>query len=235
MVQDDDGQSARVARIVAALAMDAQDPPSSLCRASARVAAVSGGGVALVLHGRVLGTVCVSDPVAEAVEEVQSALGEGPCIDAFRTRVPVLVPDLAGPEGGRWPGFRDGALTAGIGAVFGFPILVGPVCIGAINLYNEAPGTLSGEQIADATVVAQVAGRTILGWQSVAGMGSLAWQLEHVPAHRAAVHQATGMVSVQADVPVEDAVILLRAYGFAHARPIHDVANDVVEGQLRFD
>jgi hypothetical protein len=225
----------RVAFVVAALAVGERDPQHSLCSASAEVVKVDGAGVVLVLRGHALGTVCASDPVTEAVEEVQFTLGEGPCVDAFQTREPVLVPDLAGPGGVRWPGFRDGALAEGIQAVFGFPILVGPICIGALNLYNYRSGALTDEQLADAVVVAHVAGRTVLSWQSVAGQGSLAWQLEHVPAYRAVVHQATGMVSVQASVTVEDAVILLRAYAFSTDHPISGVAEDVVNGRLRFD
>ena len=225
----------RLERVVAAIAVGERDPQLSLCSASARVAEVSGAGVVLILRGRALGTVCSSDRVTEAVEDVQFTLGEGPCVDAFNSRAPVLVPDLAGPGGSRWPGFRAGALAEGILAVFGFPMMVGAVCIGALNLYNDRSGVLTDEQLADALAIAQVAGRTVLGWQSVAGEGSLAWQLEHVPAHRAVVHQATGKVSVQAGVTVEDAVILLRAYSFAEDRPISAVATEVVGGQLRFD
>jgi hypothetical protein len=134
----------------------------------------------------------------------------------------------------RWPGFREGALAAGIRAAFGFPILVGPVCIGALNLYQVRSGGLSDEQVSDAEVLAHVAGRIVMGWQSVAGEGSLARQLEHLPANRAVLHQATGMVSVQASVSVDDAITLLRAYAFATNRPVHDVATDVVQRHLRF-
>jgi hypothetical protein len=225
----------RLAFVGAALSVGGQDPHQSLCAASAGVVDVDGAGVVLILRGQALGTVCTSGPVAEAVEDVQFTLGEGPCVDAFNSREPVLVPDLADVDGGRWPGFRDGAMAEGILAVFGFPLIVGPVCIGALNLYNQRSGNLTDEQVADAAVVAHLAGRTVLGWQSVAGKGSLAWQLEHVPAYRAAVHQASGMVSVQAAVTVEDAVLLLRAYAFAENRPISAVAEDVVDRQLRFD
>jgi hypothetical protein len=173
--------------------------------------------------------------VAETVEEIQYTLGEGPCVDAFGTRQPVLVPDLGAEEIVRWPGFREGALAAGIRAVFGFPILIGPVCIGAVNLYHDRSGPLTDEQLADATVVAHVAGRTVLDWQSVAGEGSLARQLEHLPTNRAVVHQATGMISVQAAVTIDDAVALLRAYAFATNRPVSDVASDVVGSVIRFN
>ena len=225
----------RVGRVVAALADGEHDPQQSLCAASARVVGVSHAGVLLMLRGRALGTVCVSDAVAKAVEEAQYTSGEGPCVDAYRTQLPVFAPDLADPSVTQWAGFRHGALAAGVRAAFGFPIWVGTVCIGALDLYQDAAGGLTEEQCADALVVASVAGRTVLGWQSVAGSGSLAWQLEHVPADRAVVHQAAGMASVQASVSVEDAMLLLRAYAFAEDRPISAVATDVVTRRLCFD
>ena len=225
----------RLARVVAALATGEGDPRPKLCVAAAAVVDVSAAGVVLILRGRALGTVCVSDAVSETVEDLQYTLGQGPCVDAFHTRAPVLVPDLDGSDVQRWPEFREGAMAAGIRAVFGFPLLVGTVCIGALNLYHDQTGALTDDQFNDAVVVAHVASRAIMGWQSVAGPGSLPWQLEHADAHRAVVHQAAGVTSVQATVTVEDALLLLRAYAFAEDRSITAIAADVVDGTLRFD
>jgi hypothetical protein len=224
----------RVARVVAVLAVGERDPQHSLCAASAGLIDVKGAGVVLLSERRTLGNVCVSDPATQAVEELQYTLGEGPCIDAFHAKAPILVADLEHFDG-RWREFRRGALAAGMRAAFGFPLLVGASCIGALNLFHDRPGALSGEQYADALAVAHVAGRTVLAWQMVAGPGSLPWQLEQVPAHRAVIHQATGMVAVQAGVGVDDALVLLRAHAFAEGRAIGDVASDVVRGGLRFD
>ena len=224
----------RVAHALDALAGRVGESQQLLCISSADVARVDGAGVVLILHGQALGTVCSSAPFVERVEDVQYSLGEGPCVEAFATRAPVLIPDLASAEVNRWSGFREGALAVGVRAAFGFPILVGTVCIGALNLYQQRSGALSDDQFADALAVAHVAGRTVLDWQSVAGEGSLARQLEHLPANRAVVHQATGMISVQAAVTVDDALALLRAYAFSSNRPINQVGADVVAGDLRF-
>ncbi len=48
------------------------------------------------------------------------------------------------------------------------------------------------------------------------------------------VHQATGMVMVQAGVTIEEAFLLLRAHAFAVGLPVADIARDVVERRLRF-
>ena len=226
---------ARVVRMTVALAGAETDPQHELCVASASAIGVAGAGVILMSGGRALGNVCVSNSMTGIVEEVQYTLGEGPCVDAFRTKAPVLAPDLAHSDGNRWPAFRVGAESAGVRAVFGFPLLIESVCFGALNLYHDQAGALTDNQFANALAVAHVASRTVLGWQSVAGPGSLAWQLEHVPTHRAVVHQAAGMVSVQAAVAIPDAVVMLRAYAFAEDRPISEVATDIVSGALRLD
>jgi hypothetical protein len=223
-----------VARVEAEFDAAGIDPALSLCQASASVVRVAGAGIVLVSAGRTLGSVCFSNPMAEAVEDIQYTLGEGPCMDAFASKTPVLVPDLASPELTRWSGFREGALGAGVRAVFGFPLLVGPVCIGALNLYNHRAGALTTEQYADAVMVANVVTRRVLTWQSKAETGALAWQLEQVPSHRAVIHQATGMVSVQAAVSVGDGLDLLRAHAFAEGRPLGNVAADVVARRLAF-
>jgi hypothetical protein len=225
----------RVERMTIALAGAETDPQHALCVASARAVGVAGAGVILMSGGRALGSVCVSNSMTGIVEELQYTLGEGPCVDAFHTKAPVLAPDLAHSDGNRWPAFRVGAESAGVRAVFGFPLLIESVCFGALNLYHDRSGALSADQFADALAVAHVASRTVLGWQSVAGPGSLAWQLEHVPIHRAVVHQAAGMVSIQAAVAIPDAVVMLRAYAFAEDRPISEVATEIVAGDLRLD
>jgi AmiR/NasT family two-component response regulator len=49
------------------------------------------------------------------------------------------------------------------------------------------------------------------------------------------VHQATGMISVQLGVSLEEALARLRAHAFAASAALGDVAGDVVNRRLRFD
>ena len=53
-------------------------------------------------------------------------------------------------------------------------------------------------------------------------------------AYQLQVHQATGMVSVQAGVSIEDAFLMLRARAFSSDRLLAEVAHEVVERRLRF-
>lgn len=51
---------------------------------------------------------------------------------------------------------------------------------------------------------------------------------------RSVIHQATGMVTVQAAVMLAEALLLLRARAFSSGRTLQQVAHDVVTGILRF-
>ncbi|MGO9875802.1 MAG: GAF and ANTAR domain-containing protein [Acidimicrobiia bacterium] len=222
------------AQVVAARHEQDRDPASTLCVACVEVLGVAGAGLVLMSGGRSLDFIGVSDAVSEAVEQMEYTLGEGPCVSAFHTKVPVFDADLADERGAaaRWPEFRRGALAAGVRAAFGFPLLIEHVCIGALNLYHDQPGALSEDQVADAVVVARCASRSVMGWQADAPAGTVAWQLEAAPSHRVEVHQATGRISVQVGVSLDDALVLLRAYAFSHDRPIGDVAADIAAGRL---
>jgi hypothetical protein len=50
---------------------------------------------------------------------------------------------------------------------------------------------------------------------------------------RADVHRAAGMVMVQADIPIDQALTRLRAHAYAAGRPLPDVAQDIIERRLR--
>lgn len=51
--------------------------------------------------------------------------------------------------------------------------------------------------------------------------------------HQFQVHQTTGMVTVQAGVDLDQALLMLRARAFSSRRPLLDVARDIVERRLR--
>ena len=227
----------RRTRILARLAVD-QAPEwqtKHLCQLCAEVADVSGAGIMLMSGDVARGSVCSTNQVSATIEQLQYDLGEGPCVDAYHLDRPVLEPDLADPATSRWPAFTGPALEAGARAVFGFPLQVGAVRLGALNLYSDRPGPLDDEQHADALVMADVAAQTLLALQANAPPGGLAAELEAGADFQYVVHQASGMVSAQLKVSVGQALVRLRAYAFGNGRPLTEVARDVVERRLHFD
>lgn len=206
-----------------------------LCRVCADVTATDGAGIMLFHDGVSRGSLCTTDAISEVVEDLQFTLGEGPCIDACRDGRPILEPDLASPATSRWIAFGPPAIEAGVRAIFGFPIRVGAVGLGALNLYRDRAGPLTDEQHADALVVADIAAEIILLMQAEASPGELAAELEAGASFHYVVHQASGMVSVQLGVSVDHALVRLRAHAFRTGTPLIDVARSVVDRTVRFD
>jgi hypothetical protein len=227
----------RLARILAQLSsgLTVEPGPARLCEVCADVARMTGAGIMLMTGDVQQGSVCSSNDVSALIEELQFTLGEGPCVDAHRGDRPVLEPDLADPATTRWLAFSPPAVAAGARAVFGFPLQVGAVRLGALNLYRDHPGPLSDDQYADSLVLAGVAARAVLAMQAHASPGALAAELEDGANFRFVVHQASGMVAVQLGVSVGEALVRLRAYAFGNDRLLAEVAEAVVARKLRLD
>ncbi|HET9733477.1 MAG TPA: GAF and ANTAR domain-containing protein [Acidimicrobiales bacterium] len=225
----------RLLRILGLLAATGTGEGRRLCEVAAEVTGMSGAGVMLLADGRPQASVCTTDTVSALIEELQYTFGEGPCVDAHHSGTVVAEPDLeaAGPH--RWSAFSPPAVRAGARAVFGIPIRIGTVRLGALNLYRDRPGRLGDDQHADALVMADVTARALLASQAEAPAGRLPSELESDTDQWLVVHQAAGMVSIQLDVSVEDALVRLRAHAFGVDRPVTDIAREVVERRLRLD
>lgn len=206
-----------------------------LCEVCAEAITMTGAGIMLMSDELPRGSICSSNPTSALIEELQFTMGEGPCIDAYQQDRPILEPNLADPVVPRWMAFTPPAVEAGAHAVFGFPMQVGAVRLGALNLYRDRPGVLTDDQHADALVLAGVAAREVLAIQAEAPPGTLAAELEAGSNFHLVVHQATGMIAAQLDVSVAEAMIRLRAYAFANGRLLRDVADDVVARRVRFE
>jgi hypothetical protein len=201
----------------------------------AEVTEMTGAGIMLMAGDVPRGSVCTTNDVSALVEQLQYELGEGPCVDAHHQRRPVLEPDLAAPRTPRWLAFAGPAVDAGVRAVFGFPLQVGEIRLGALNLYRDRSGPLTDDQHADALVVADVAAQAVLVLQAGAPPGALAEALETGGDFHYVVHQASGMVAAQLEISVGQALIRLRAHAFGSGRALADVAAEVVGRRLRFD
>lgn len=237
----DDKPSDRVRVVLERLAVVMAAPGVSvgdgLCRTGLDLLDVAGTGLSIHGKGGALLSVGVAGPDMAAIHELERTLGEGPCVEAYVGGAPTAERDLSEPDPMRWPAFGREVLRTSARAAFGYPLQVGAVRIGALNLYDTSPGDLTDEQHRNALALADVSAQILLrGFDAgaaspldgVAGVADVARsQLE--------IFQATGMVSMQLGVSIDDALALLRARAFAEGRPIGELAADVTERRTRFD
>ena len=215
---------------------DEASRPERICRLCVEWLGITGAGIALVTNEGNRGVVFATDETSARIEELQFALGEGPCVDAVSNGGPLLIADLdltRGIDSDHWPVFRDGARKAGVRAVFAFPLRLGAITVGVLDLYRDAPGDLDDDQLSGALMAADVAALALLELD-ISSSAAFCDDDDARSTYRLEVHQATGMIQVQLDVTAEVALVMLRARAFALGQSVTDVALDVVAHRLRF-
>lgn len=208
-----------------------------LCHACVEVLEVDGAAISVVDGGATRGTFGSSGVLGRRLDELQFTLGEGPCLDAVRFDRPVLVPDLTGVGGRRWPAFTAAAVESGVHAVFALPVAVASAPVAALDLFRSVAGSLRDDVLDGGLHAAELAALPLLDlmtadvdWQTE-DEGGRGWE-ELASLERVEVYQATGMVMALLDVGPAEALARLRARAFADGVSASEIAWAVVERRL---
>lgn len=219
---------------------DGSSGADRLCAACVELLGVDGAAVSIVDHDASRGTFGSSGPKSRELDELQFTFGEGPCLDAVRTGGPVLVADLHNARAQRWPAFAEKALESGMRAVFALPVSIASLPMAALDLFRYETGPLSDDELMGGLLAAELAAVPVLDLLAEAGGaqrlvdGGDGWD-QLTLLDRPEVHQATGMLSVQLDVDVAQALVRLRAYAFAQGRTASEIASDIVNRRVAAD
>jgi hypothetical protein len=194
-----------------------------------------------------------SGGLSARLDDLQFTLGEGPSVEAAKDSTLLLVADVQQAPGPRWSAFTPGALQLGVRSVYAFPLRLGAISVGAMTGYRREPGPLTDDclnaalALCDALTLFLLSGVSTAeregGPPGVAGGAGDARAAPHENGkgeseqpsglHRAVVHQASGMLSVDLRVDLATALDRLRAYAFAHDRSIVAVSRDIVARRLQ--
>ncbi len=200
-----------------------------LCRATVTATEVSCCGVTMVTNRGQSVTAHASDERARAVEDLQHTLGEGPGVAASESGAAVLVPDLSDRLDhtlDRWPVFARSAVELGVLAAFAFPLLLGTSRIGALSLYRTSSGGLSSRQLSQGLVAADSVAMTLA--ENGDGLPAPVDQLDPMR-----VHQAAGMAMVQLGLPIDEAMLRMRAIAFAEGQSVDELADAILVRRRR--
>lgn len=211
---------------------------SSLCAPFLTVLPVSGAAISVLAGPVAQSTVCSSDATAARLDELQFDLGEGPCWQALATRKPVLAEKVQHLSSPSWPLFqealRSDGLSRAVSGMFAFPLVIGSLDIGAIDLYATSNERLNLSQVDKATALA-----SLVAWQVLRRVFSVdpadaTFEDEDSGSSRREVHQATGMVLAQLNISAEEAALLLRAHAFSTGQSVRELAGAIVERRFNF-
>jgi GAF domain-containing protein len=201
-----------------------------VCELCVTELAVSGAGVSVIGGPLSDGSQVLlhsTDDVGAKLEDLQLTVGEGPSVDAYNSGGPVMVPDLD-LEHRRWPIFAPGATGFGVAAIFSFPLQVGAAQFGVLDLHRSTPGPLSAQQSSGAFALAQASTVALLDDMDAPRGARLLGQGD---VHNA-VHQATGIVTIQLGVSVHDALLRIRAHAYTHQLTLNEVGRQIVGHEL---
>lgn len=195
-------------------------------------AAVSGAeavGLMLADQQGQLRYMAASNETGKMLELFQLQNAEGPCLDCFSTRDPVINADLAAASD-RWPKFAPAAIAAGFQSVHAFPMRLRDSVIGALNLFGHADVAFKEEEVRVVQALADVATIGLLQERSIARSDSLTEQLQGALNSRIVIEQAKGALARQEGTTPAAAFELMRSEARQTRRRLVDVATDVIAG-----
>ena len=191
---------------------------------------IAAAGLMLAPAGGELRVMASSIEAMRVLELFEIQSEEGPCMDCFRTGVPVAEADLT--HGDRWPRFSPRALSAGFRSVDAVPLRLRASVIGALNLFRSEPGGMGETDLSAAQALADVATIAILQHRVVEEARILNEQLDHALNSRILIEQAKGVWAERAHSDMDQAFSALRGYARSNNLALVAVARGLIDGEI---
>jgi hypothetical protein len=172
-----------------------------------------------------------SDELSLQLDELQYAGGEGPCLEALATAVPVFVADMAAEV--RWGAYPRYALQVGARSSMSYPLISGTAAIGALNLYAFEPSLSGVDMQARAAQVAEHAAGALALALRIAEHGEMIENLRTALTSRSTIDQAIGILMAQQRCDARTAFELLRKASQGRNIKLREVAVGIVAGVER--
>jgi GAF domain-containing protein len=205
---------------------DLQELLHRLMGHAVQIVDAAGAGIMLAGDDGELSFVAASEQRVIDVELLQAQLKQGVCHEAFYVNEIVHMVDAGKDE--RWPQYTERVVELGLRSVIGIPLNAVGQTIGVINIYREAPGSWSDEEVAAAEILAAMGAGYILNANQMQAQNSLAEQLHSAIESRDLIGQAKGILMARSRMDGDEAFDLLRRWSQDQNRKLRDIAEEVV-------
>jgi GAF domain-containing protein len=212
---------------------DLQEALSELAESATSVLGLCGSWVTLADAGQLRFLTEVSQASAElARDHAQLHPFPCPCRDAYSTGEVVRVTDVR-EESTRWPEFSASATRLSMAGVAAIPMRLADQIIGALNLYSPEPRDWSDEDMAVASVLADMATSYLVNASKLRQKTQLSEQLQEALESRVVIEQAKGITSQRHAISVDKAYQLMRSHARNNNASLRVVAEAIVAVGLR--
>ena len=169
-------------------------------------------------------TPAASAPVVTAVDSLQYAMNEGPCLAATQETGVIVSADLV--VDARWPTFGPRAREHGVRSMMAVQILAEHGLVAALNLYAPGPDAFGAASEAAAVPLAIHAGTALASVRAEAN-------LRTALASRDLIGQAKGILMERNKISADVAFELLTRVSQRRHRKLRDVAEQLADtGEL---
>lgn len=250
-VQDPGGQGAASAPLLAELVTSRPAGPPTLAavsntapnwdnlaetlqrvvRTAVPLLRADGAGLMLASTDGTLHSVSGTDQSEKTFERAQRDLGEGPCIDAFRTGQVVATEDLRADP--RWLRLGPAARTNQIRGVLSAPVLQGGQAVGTCNVLATSPRAWTGSDVSAIRAYAEMLSQLLGSAGEARHKGQLAAQLQVALESRMLIEQAKGVLMERHGLDDQKAFARLRRQARSSSRKLTDVAYELIGDHRR--
>jgi GAF domain-containing protein len=176
-------------------------------------------------------TVASTDHRTRQLDEQQYADQGGPCLEALRTALPVVVTDMRAES--RWAPYPQQAAELGAASSMSYPLIIAGQAIGALNLYAFQPmAPDAGLQARVEQLAANAAGALAVAMR-LAQHTQEAANLRIALTSRSTIDNAIGILMGQQQCTADEAFDLLRQASQHRNVKLRELATQIVAGVNR--
>jgi len=171
-------------------------------------------------------TVAGSSPRAVELDQIEQAVGDGPCIRALFTMAPELLNDVQTDD--RWPEYQKRLAENGVYSTAGIPLDIGEGASAALNFFGPTPGLFTPELFERAVGFGDLASRTLHLSVRIGAAQARAQNLEAAMQSRTAIDVACGVIMAQNRCSQKEAMDILAKVSSNRNRKLRDVAVELL-------
>jgi ANTAR domain/GAF domain len=185
------------------------------------------GGFSL-MHAGTVQTFGATDPIEQAVDDIQYETGEGPCLSAIKEHVTNQLDDVSTDT--RWPKFSPRAAKLNVASLLSFNLSAGEEGTqGAMNLCSATPYAFTPRDRRVGTDFAAHVGAVLAIAQTFELDQDLSRQMHEEDLTREIVGVATGLLVERGDCTPDEARSVFRQVATDLGSSVRDVAQAVID------
>jgi GAF domain-containing protein len=184
-----------------------------------------------LMRGDKAWTAAYSGRLALDADELQYQEGYGPCMDAGRTGMPMVVTDMRTED--RWPSYTPRVVKRGVLSSLSVPLPFQGLTIGALNNYSREANAFGDESLKLANEITSYIGIAVMNADAHAEASATVRQMREALESRKVIDMALGILIATHHCTPDEAFSILSRTSQTHNRKLRDLARALVEAESK--